>query len=140
MRDIGLDVQPPESTCEDPNCPFDGTLSVRGQVIEGQVANVKADKTVIVQRERFWELPKFDRYEKRTSRYTAHCPPCIEVSPGDLVKIAECRPLSKTKSFVVVEAREGRLKVVGQDAGAPEVAPASTDEDEETETEEAEAE
>jgi small subunit ribosomal protein S17 len=37
------------------------------------------------------------------SRVTAHSTPCIPVKVGDTVRIAECRPLSKTKSFVVVE-------------------------------------
>ncbi len=136
-RNIGLDVQPPEDTCTDPNCPFDGTLSVRGQVIEGRVSSIKGNRTVIVERKRFWGLPKFDRYEKRTSRYAAHHPPCITLTPGDRVKIAECRPLSKTKSFVVVEARAGKLEVHGQDAGAPILEPDA--EPDEEETEEAEA-
>ena len=36
-------------------------------------------------------------------RIPAHSTPCIPVKVGDVVRIAECRPLSKTKSFVVVE-------------------------------------
>lgn len=137
MTDIGLDVQAPTGTCEDPNCPFHGTLGVRGQVIEARVADVKADKTIIVERARLWHLSKYDRYEKRTSRYPAHCSPCINVTPGDHVKIAECRPLSKTKSFVVVEARAGKLEVHGQDAGAPIIEDGAADEEDEEETEEA---
>jgi len=50
-------------------------------------------------------IPKYERYEKRTSKYKAHLPPCIEVKEGDEVVIMECRPLSKTKSFVVVERK-----------------------------------
>ncbi|MBN1455027.1 MAG: 30S ribosomal protein S17, partial [Methanomicrobia archaeon] len=42
---------------------------------------------------------------KRQSKIHAHNPPCINAKVGDIVKIAECRPLSKTKSFVVVEKR-----------------------------------
>ncbi len=48
-------------------------------------------------------VPKYERYEKRTSSYAAHCPPCIEAKLGDKVRIAECRPLSKTISFVTIE-------------------------------------
>ena len=40
------------------------------------------------------------------SRITAHNPPCLDAQRGDKVKIAECRPLSKTKNFVVVEKGE----------------------------------
>ena len=43
------------------------------------------------------------RYEKRTSRTRAHLPPCLEVSEGDRVTIGECRPLTKTVSYVVLE-------------------------------------
>ena len=48
------------------------------------------------------------RFEKRTSRVSAHLPSCIgEVSVGDTVKVMECRPLSKTVSFCVVEISGG---------------------------------
>jgi len=33
----------------------------------------------------------------------AHSPPCLELSEGDRVRIAECRPISKEVAFVVVE-------------------------------------
>jgi small subunit ribosomal protein S17 len=46
---------------------------------------------------------KYERFEKRQSKIHAHNPPCLEAKAGDRVKIAECRPLSKTKSYVVVE-------------------------------------
>nr|AJS12927.1 30S ribosomal protein S17, small subunit ribosomal protein S17 [uncultured archaeon] len=46
------------------------------------------------------------RYERRKSRIPSHSPPCVGAKEGDHVKIAECRPLSKTVSFVVVERSE----------------------------------
>jgi len=46
---------------------------------------------------------KYERFEKRRSKIHAHSPPCLEAKAGDHVRIAECRPLSKTKSYVVVE-------------------------------------
>lgn len=102
-RDIGIDVKPPTGTCSDVNCPFHGTLSVRGQLMDGMVVSNRMDKTVVVKREYLRYIPKYERYEKRSGRYPAHNPPCISASAGDRVKIAECRPLSKTVSFVVVE-------------------------------------
>ncbi len=102
-RDIGLDVPVPEETCSDENCPFHGTLSVRGRVLTGIVASKKMQGTIVVEREYTHYIPKYERYERRTSRYMAHCPPCIKVEEGDKVKIAECRPLSKVVSFVVVQ-------------------------------------
>jgi small subunit ribosomal protein S17 len=102
-RDIGYDVKPPEKECSDPNCPFHGTLPVRGKILEGKVVSDKAEKTVIVRRDYLHYVPKYERYERRHSRIPAHNPPCIDAKKGDKVKIAECRPLSKTKHFVVIE-------------------------------------
>jgi small subunit ribosomal protein S17 len=51
------------------------------------------------------KVRKFVRSERRRSRISAHLPPCLDVQEGDMVTIAECRPLSKTISFVVVESR-----------------------------------
>ncbi|RZN73091.1 MAG: 30S ribosomal protein S17 [Candidatus Methanolliviera hydrocarbonicum] len=102
MRDIGLNVKPPESKCSDINCPFHGNLSVRGQVFIGKVVNAEG-KTVVVKREMNRFVKKYERYERRSSKIHAHDPPCIKIRVGDLVKVAECRPISKTKSFVVVE-------------------------------------
>jgi len=53
--------------------------------------------------ERMQVIPKYERYERRTSKLHAHNPPCIAARAGDRVKIMECRRLSKTKSFVVVQ-------------------------------------
>lgn len=102
-RDIGVEVIPPDESCHDPFCPFHGTLSVRGQIINGVVKSSKMNKTAIIQREIRRYIPKYERYEKRTHRYAVHNPPCLNVQRGDLVKIMECRPLSKSKSFVVIE-------------------------------------
>ena len=100
---IGLNVPEPEETCSDANCPFHGSLSVRGQTLEGTVASTDMTKTVIVEREYDVRVPKYDRYMKRRSRIPAHAPPCLGLEEGDTVRIAETRPLSKTKSHVVVE-------------------------------------
>jgi small subunit ribosomal protein S17 len=53
-------------------------------------------------------MKKYERFEKRTSVVSAHLPSCIgEVSLGDNVKVMECRPLSKTVSFCVIENTGG---------------------------------
>ena len=104
---IGLNVTEPETACSDENCPFHGTLSVRGQSLEGTVASTDMTKTVVVEREYDVYVPKYDRYMKRRSRVSAHHPPCLDVEAGDEVRIAETRPLSKTKSHVVVETVGG---------------------------------
>ena len=99
---IGIKVKEPERECNDPNCPWHGHLKVRGVVLRGVVVSTAMQKTVVVERQRLHYLPKYERYEKRTSRHKAHLPPCIDVRKGDEVIIMECRPLSKTKHFVVV--------------------------------------
>jgi len=100
---LGLNATKPEEACADPNCPFHGTLAVRGQTLVGTVASTDMDKTVVVEREYDVKVPKYDRYMKRRSRVSAHHPPCLDLEAGDTVRIAETRPLSKTKSHVVIE-------------------------------------
>ena len=102
-RNIGVNVQTPTESCNDKNCPFHGTLPVRGQIITGVVSATKMQDSILVKREYMNYVPKYERYEKRTSTYSAHCPPCIKVKAGDKIRIAECRPLSKLISFVAVE-------------------------------------
>ena len=109
---IGIDVPtPPEpDNPEDydyEKCPFYGQLSVRGQTREGTVVSTDMEKTVIVEREYDVKVPKYDRYMKRRSRIPAHAPPCMDLSVGDTVRIAETRPLSKTKAHVVIEQTGG---------------------------------
>ena len=103
IRNIGVDVKPPENTCNDKNCPFHGTLPIRGQIITGVVKSNKMQGSILVKKEFLHYVKKYERYEKRTSVFAAHCPPCLNVQVGDKVKIAECRPLSKTISFVTIE-------------------------------------
>ena len=104
---IGFNTPEPEADCADENCPFHGSLPVRGQTLEGTVASTKMDKTVIVEREYDVRVPKYDRYMNRRSRVPAHAPPCLELAEGDTVRIAETRPISKTKSHVVIERLGG---------------------------------
>ncbi|MFB6265765.1 MAG: 30S ribosomal protein S17 [Candidatus Nanohaloarchaea archaeon] len=107
-RDIGIEVEAPEETCEDENCPFHGTLPVRGRVFEGEVVSDDMERTVTVQWGYAKEVPKYERYERRNTKVAAHNPGCIDAGEGDQVKVVETRPISKTKSFVVVEKGDGR--------------------------------
>jgi small subunit ribosomal protein S17 len=98
-----LEVKHPKEKCDDPNCPFHGTLSVRGRIFEGVVTSDKMQRTVVVELEHVHKVRKYERYERRTSKVHAHNPPCINAKHGERVRIGECRKLSKTKSFVVLE-------------------------------------
>ena len=98
-----ISLKKPKKTCNDINCPFHGTLAVRGRVLEGTVVSAKMGRTVIVRRDYLNYISRFKRYERRRSHTPAHNPSCISAKEGDRVKIAECRPVSKTVSFVVVQ-------------------------------------
>lgn len=103
-RDIGVPVQnPPKLACSDSNCPYHGHLSIRGRIFEGAVISDKMDKGVVVEWNYLMALKKYKRFMRKKSRVPAHNPPCINAHKGNVVRIAECRPLSKTKSFVVIE-------------------------------------
>jgi len=103
---VSLTAKKPKKSCEDVNCPFHGTLSLRGHALEGMVVSDKMEKTIIVRRDYLNYVPKFKRYERRRSNVAAHSPPCLEIKTGDKVKLAECRSISKTVSFVVIEKLE----------------------------------
>jgi len=92
-----------KSTCEDTNCPIHGSLSCRGKTLSGVVTAAKMHRTAIIEFERRVHLPKFERYEKRKTKIKVHNPDCINAEKGDIVKVHECRPLSKTKHFVIIE-------------------------------------
>jgi len=104
-KTIGLDVKPPEKECEDKKCPWHGTLSVRGKVLEGVIKSAKAQKTAVVEFRHNKFIKKYERYERRKSSIVAYSPPCMKAKDGDNVVVAECRPLSKTKNFVIVEIK-----------------------------------
>jgi small subunit ribosomal protein S17 len=102
-RNVGLGVKPPERTCEDPHCPFHGSLRIRGKLLEGKVVSVAAKNMAVLQRESFAYNKKYMRYLKKRNTLHAHLSPCVDLKVGDVATVAECRPLSKTVSFVVVE-------------------------------------
>ena len=106
MKNIGIDVEVPKRECDDPLCPFHGTLSVRGHILDGIVINNQMNEAIVIRRDYNHYVPKYLRYERRHSHIVAHNPPCIDLKVGDNVTIAECRPLSKSISFVVIEKKE----------------------------------
>ncbi len=103
QRNIGMAAQPPGQACSDAKCPWHGLLPVRGKVVTGNVVAARAAKTATVEWKYVYYLPKYQRYERRHSHVVVYNPDCIRAKAGDTVKIAECRPLGKTKSFVIIE-------------------------------------
>ena len=77
-------------------------LSLRGAVLEGTVVSVHG-KTAVVQMNYIHKVRKYERLEKRRRKIHAHVPDgLVALKQGDVVKIAECRKISKTKSHVVI--------------------------------------
>ena len=107
MNTAGLEVAAPKKKCQDSRCPFHGSLKVRGRLLKGKAVSTEGKGFVVVQMAYLHMVRKFNRGERRRSRVSAHLPDCLEVQDGDEVTIGECRPLSKTISFVVVESGRG---------------------------------
>jgi len=105
--DIGLDVKKPGGKCDNDRCPWHGHLKVRGRIFRGRVTSSSASKTAVVEWDYYNYIQKYERYERRKTKVSAHNPSCINAKVGDIVLIGECRPLSKTKKFVVIEKVSG---------------------------------
>ena len=79
-------------------------ISTRGQIFKGRVIR-KFPNRITIELERTVYIPKFERYTKRKTRIHARLPDELihEVHEGDLVKVQECRPLSKIIHFMTIE-------------------------------------
>jgi small subunit ribosomal protein S17 len=71
----------------------------------GTVTSNKMDKSVVVSVERKVKHPKYGKFVKKTTKFVAHDEK-NECGIGDVVKIMETRPLSKTKCWRLVEVIE----------------------------------
>ncbi len=71
----------------------------------GSVTSDKMDKTITVAVERKVKHPIYGRFVKKTTKFHAH-DETNEAKPGDVVRIMETRPLSKTKRWRLVEIIE----------------------------------
>ena len=75
------------------------------RAIVGRVVSDKMDKTVSVAIERRIKHPVYGKYIRRTTKVLAHDAQ-NECKEGDRVAISECRPISKSKSWAVVNIVE----------------------------------
>jgi small subunit ribosomal protein S17 len=105
IKNIGIETAKPSKSPKivDPKDPFHGSTKVRGRIFTGTVISARMQKTVTIEWPRRQFNKKYERFEMRRTRVKAHNPESIDAKEGDLVKIAETRPLSKTKNFVVIE-------------------------------------
>ena len=104
-RNIGISVKNSTKSpiSGEKNNPFNGSLSIRGKLFEGIIVNAKAKHTVTIEKKSFINFSKFKRYGRSKNRIHAHVPSNLDVKEGDHVIAAECRPISKSVSFVIIE-------------------------------------
>ena len=73
------------------------------RILQGVVVSDKMDKTVVVLVERRFTHPLLKKTVRRSKRYQAHDAENTH-KVGDLVRIQECAPISRSKRWAVVEA------------------------------------
>ena len=71
------------------------------RVMQGVVVSDKMDKTVVVRVERRVQHPIYKKFIRRSKKYVAH-DETNDVKEGDVVRIRECRPLSRRKRWEVL--------------------------------------
>ncbi len=100
--------------CKDDFCPIHGNkkLKMRGRTFKGEVVKLLPGR-VSIQFERMIKLHKYERYEKRKTKIHARLPECMKnsVVMGDLIEVAETRPISKMIHFVVSKIIKKQEKV-----------------------------
>ena len=72
------------------------------RVLTGRVTSDKTDKTITVLVERRVMHPLYKKFIRRSKKYAAHDDANL-CKEGDVVQSEECRPISKSKSWVVIE-------------------------------------
>ncbi|HRY62745.1 MAG TPA: 30S ribosomal protein S17 [Candidatus Paceibacterota bacterium] len=77
-------------------------MEKKAKRLKGVVVSDKMDKTVVVKVDRYVEHPKYEKRFTISKKFKAHDEK-EEYNEGDLVIIEECRPISKDKTFKVVE-------------------------------------
>lgn len=83
-------------------------MSDEGKVlrtVQGRVISSKGDKSITVLVERRVQHPLYGKFVKRSTKLHAH-DENNECNEGDTVRITECRPISKTKNWRLVEVVE----------------------------------
>ncbi|MGB3726388.1 MAG: 30S ribosomal protein S17 [Glaciecola sp.] len=77
----------------------------KARTVQGRVSSNKMDKTITVVVERFVKHPIYGKFIKRSTKLHAHDEANV-CNEGDLVSITECRPLSKSKTWMLVDVLE----------------------------------
>ena len=79
----------------------DAKPEIKGKILKGIVVSDKMQKTIVVEINSFVKNAKYQKFVKVTRRFKAH-DETNKHKVGETVSIQECRPLSRDKSFVVL--------------------------------------
>lgn len=88
-------------------------VGTRGRIFQGKVIK-KFQKRVVIEFERMIYVGKYERYMKKKTKIHARTPIELEekIKIGDLIKVQECRPLSKIIHFLVIEkVKDAELEI-----------------------------
>jgi small subunit ribosomal protein S17 len=87
-------------------------VGTRGRVFEGLVTK-KFPKRIVLEFERMIYVRKYERYARLKTKIHARLPDSMEkiINIGDLVRVHECRPLSKIIHFVVIQKIKDAVEV-----------------------------
>ncbi len=85
------------------------------RIFQGTVVSDKGDKTVVVRVERRVMHPLYKKFVRRSKKYHAH-DERNQYKAGDIVRIRECRPISKLKTWEVIEAVGHTIEVGGSES------------------------
>jgi len=87
-------------------------VGTRGRIFEGIVTK-KFPKRIVLEFERMIYVRKYERYAKLKTKIHARLPDTMEkvINVGDLVRVHECRPLSKIIHFVAVQKIKDAVEV-----------------------------
>merc|ERR1712093_456287 len=92
-KQVGLGFKTPRDAIQgsyiDKKCPFTGNVAIRGRILTGIVQSKKMQRTVVLRRDYLHYIRKYERFEKR-----------------HMVTVGQCRPLSKTVRFNVLEIKK----------------------------------
>ena len=89
------------------------------RVLTGTVVSDKGDKTIVVRVERRVKHPLYGKIIKLSKKYHAH-DAANEFHVGEIVRIEECAPISKLKTWTVLD-RIGTAKIGAVEIAEPEI-------------------
>ena len=87
------------------------------RTLEGTVTSDSCTKTITVEVQRTFKHPKYKKYVRKVARYHAHDEKS-EAKKGDRVEIRSCRPLSRTKRWMLVRVIDRAVAVDAVDTVA----------------------